>query len=59
MSEWISVDDDTPEDGQYCRVMFDDESESDATYLAFLGVFCLTGALTSFDALNVTHWKCV
>lgn len=53
---WISVADETPEGGQACRVLFEDETESEATYLSDLGIFCLTGALTSFGAQEVTHW---
>lgn len=53
---WISLEDSTPEAGQACRVLFEDHTESEAMYLSELGVFCLTGALTSFGAQEVTHW---
>ncbi|WP_407029127.1 hypothetical protein [Vibrio cholerae] len=36
--------------------MFKDETESTATYWSGLGIFCLTGVLTSFGGQEVTHW---
>lgn len=54
--KWIPFASEIPESGQACRVLFEDETESEATYLAELGVFCLTGVLTTFGAQVVTHW---
>ncbi len=56
MDEWIAVEDETPAGGQHCKVLFEDETESEGTYLSDLGIFCLTGALTSFGPSVVTHW---
>ncbi|HHS4125609.1 TPA: DUF551 domain-containing protein [Vibrio cholerae O1] len=56
MPNWIPITNEVPEDGQSCRVLFEDKSESNATYWSELGVFSLTGILTSFGAQVVTHW---
>lgn len=53
---WIPITNEVPDDGQTCRVLLEDETESKATYLSDLRIFCLTGILTSFDAQEVTHW---
>ncbi|EKF9581175.1 DUF551 domain-containing protein [Vibrio cholerae] len=53
---WVPIADELPEDGQDCKVMFKDETESTATYWSGLGIFCLTGVLTSFGGQEVTHW---
>lgn len=45
---WVPIADELPEDGQDCKIMFKDETESTATYWSGLGIFCLTGVLTSF-----------
>ncbi len=56
MTEWIAIDEAKPEDDQYCKVLFDDGSESHGTYWADLGIFALTGHATD-NAASVTHWQ--
>ncbi len=55
--KWISLDEQKPSDGQQCKVLFDDETESTGEYWADLGIFALNGALTSTQPQYVTHWK--
>lgn len=56
MTEWIGIDEAKPEDDQYCKLLFDDGSESYGTYWADLGMFGLTGNAMD-KAASVTHWQ--
>ena len=51
---WISLDNKIPDDNQSCKVLFDDGSETTGNYWADLGIFVLTGPLTSLAPQNVT-----
>lgn len=56
MTEWIDFDESKPDDDQYCKLLFDDGSESYGTYWADMGIFALTGNATA-EAAEVTHWQ--
>lgn len=56
MDEWISLDIEKPANHQHCKVLFEDGTESVGSYWAEIGIFTLTGPLTSFKPMEVTHW---